>query len=66
MIFNIQAAGQTAPMLSPCVGICELDATGFCIGCHRSGSEIAQWTAFSNDQRQFVMDVLLPARELKK
>ncbi|MEM6986997.1 MAG: DUF1289 domain-containing protein [Pseudomonadota bacterium] len=31
---------------SPCTGICKLDsATGWCLGCGRSGDEIADWNA---------------------
>ena len=31
-------------LISPCVGLCKLDAaTGFCLGCARSGDEIAEW-----------------------
>ncbi len=31
-------------LTSPCVGLCKLDAaTGFCLGCARSGDEIAEW-----------------------
>lgn len=40
---------------SPCVGICQLDdATGFCVGCGRTGSEVADWLAMSDAQRDGV------------
>ncbi|MEM8878798.1 MAG: DUF1289 domain-containing protein, partial [Pseudomonadota bacterium] len=30
--------------VSPCVGLCRLDeATGYCLGCARTGDEIADW-----------------------
>jgi len=29
--------------LSPCVGVCQLDAHDRCIGCARSRAEIAAW-----------------------
>ena len=32
------------PPASPCIGVCRLDeATGFCLGCARTGEEIATW-----------------------
>jgi len=50
-------------ILSPCVGICRLDARGFCEGCYRTGDEIARWRNMSDTERSHYMDVLLPARE---
>jgi len=32
---------------SPCVNVCSLDANGFCVGCLRTGDEIARWMAMS-------------------
>lgn len=49
--------------VSPCIGVCQLDAAGYCVGCHRSGGEIAGWLGFHPDQRQHLMDHVLPARE---
>ncbi len=46
---------QTAPAPlrhSPCVGVCTLDeATGWCLGCGRTGDEIARWIAMSDPER---------------
>jgi predicted Fe-S protein YdhL (DUF1289 family) len=44
---------QTAPVQhSPCVGVCTLDgATGWCLGCGRSGDEVARWIAMSDAER---------------
>jgi predicted Fe-S protein YdhL (DUF1289 family) len=40
---------------SPCVGICQLDdATGYCLGCGRTGNEVADWLAMSDAQRDSV------------
>jgi predicted Fe-S protein YdhL (DUF1289 family)/8-oxo-dGTP pyrophosphatase MutT (NUDIX family) len=50
------------PVLSPCVGVCVLDANGLCEGCHRSGDEIAGWTAYSDAQRMHLMNEVLPQR----
>ncbi len=47
---------------TPCVKICVIDqVTGFCIGCGRTGSEIAQWPFIPEDERRSLMDTL-PAR----
>lgn len=51
------------PILSPCIGICELAPGGLCSGCLRTEEEITLWSSFSAVQREYVMDVLLPQRE---
>ena len=48
--------------LSPCIGICRLDAIGYCEGCHRTGSEIAAWMSLDAASRLRYMDEILPAR----
>jgi len=55
--------GQVRQVPSPCIGICALDAMGYCVGCHRSGDEIAGWLGFHPQWRQHLMDHVLPARE---
>ncbi len=50
------------PVLSPCIGVCELGANGLCMGCHRTTTEIAGWLSFSPAQRQYLMDIALPER----
>ena len=38
--------------ISPCTKICTTDpATGFCLGCGRTGAEIGQWMTMSRDER---------------
>ena len=49
-------------VFSPCIGLCRLDASGHCEGCHRTGSEIAAWLSFDDATRLRYMDELLPAR----
>lgn len=51
------------PILSPCIGLCQLGADGLCEGCHRSGEEIARWMSMSDAERSRMMDHVLPARE---
>ncbi len=47
---------------TPCQNLCVLDhVTGFCIGCGRSGDEIANWLYLSPAQRSALM-AELPAR----
>jgi uncharacterized protein len=50
-------------VLSPCIGICELDQAGYCAGCHRNASEIAGWSNFSDSERLRIMNYVLPSRE---
>ncbi|MEM9629185.1 MAG: DUF1289 domain-containing protein [Pseudomonadota bacterium] len=52
----------TRRSISPCVGICELDeASGYCLGCARTGDEIAAWSQADEAKRQAVW-AALPAR----
>jgi predicted Fe-S protein YdhL (DUF1289 family) len=53
-------------VLSPCVGICSLDAQGLCEGCHRTTAEIARWSQMNDDERLHLMDVVLPRREAQR
>lgn len=50
-------------VLSPCIGVCNVDATGLCEGCLRTLDEIARWSTMGDAQRLHVMDVVLPQRE---
>jgi hypothetical protein len=53
------------PVLTPCIGVCTLDPAGYCDGCFRSGDEIGAWLSMADTQRQYMMDVVLPAREAR-
>jgi uncharacterized protein len=47
---------------SPCTRVCLLDnATGWCLGCGRTGAEIAGWLAMSAAER-LALKAALPAR----
>ena len=47
---------------SPCVKICVIHPEArICIGCHRSGDEIARWSRLSSEDRRIIM-ADLPAR----
>jgi predicted Fe-S protein YdhL (DUF1289 family) len=53
---------MTAPVTSPCINICEMDAaTGWCRGCARRLDEIAGWGSAPPSQRERVFEQL-PAR----
>jgi predicted Fe-S protein YdhL (DUF1289 family) len=55
--------GTFRAILSPCIGICSLDADGYCLGCHRTSSEIARWIQMGDDERLWLMETVLPQRE---
>jgi predicted Fe-S protein YdhL (DUF1289 family) len=40
---------------SPCIKICQLDAGGICIGCHRSMQEIAAWASASDEEKRSIL-----------
>jgi predicted Fe-S protein YdhL (DUF1289 family) len=52
----------TKPVLSPCIGVCQLDEAGYCVGCHRNGDEIARWLQMTDAQRLHLMNDVLPQR----
>lgn len=44
---------------SPCVKVCVLHPeTRLCIGCRRTGDEIARWSRMSADERRAIMAAL--------
>jgi len=55
-----------APILSPCIGICQLDRDGYCEGCLRSGDEIARWISMGERERQRIMHDVLPLRKAQQ
>jgi hypothetical protein len=51
--------------LTPCRNICVIDPqTGYCIGCGRTGEEIAAWPGLPDADRRAIMD-RLPERLLR-
>src|SRR5690606_23247915 len=66
--FPIVSTGSATPPLmtatvhSPCIGVCRLDEeTGYCLGCGRTGLEVAEW-AGADDERKALIWRSLPAR----
>lgn len=53
---------QYRAVLSPCIGICNIDDDGLCAGCHRTGAEIAHWPVMNDDNRLRMLDEVLPQR----
>jgi hypothetical protein len=52
-----------APVPSPCVNICQIDAhTSVCLGCRRTLDEIAAWSRMSDADKLAVWQ-RLPGRE---
>lgn len=56
--------GFPQPVLTPCIGICELGIDGLCAGCLRSADEIARWLLMTAQERSLLMDTVLPQREV--
>jgi predicted Fe-S protein YdhL (DUF1289 family) len=53
---------QTKTIPSPCTGICTMDiALGWCLGCGRTGDEIAEWSS-AGDERRSAIWAVLPER----
>jgi predicted Fe-S protein YdhL (DUF1289 family) len=47
---------------SPCVQVCVIHpGAGICVGCYRTGDEIARWSRMTPEARREIMDAL-PAR----
>jgi len=40
---------------SPCRGVCQSDARGYCLGCLRSRQERFDWTAMNDSQKREVL-----------
>ncbi len=50
---------EAARATSPCIGICQLDAaSGYCVGCARTGAEIGGWAGMTDAERRAVLDAL--------
>lgn len=43
---------------SPCVGVCQVNNKGYCLGCLRSRNERLYWHTFSNEQRGLLLKTL--------
>ena len=57
---------EYSAVLSPCIGICNIEDDGLCAGCHRTGTEIAQWSTMHDEARLRMMDEVLPQRAARR
>ncbi len=51
---------------SPCVGICESDEKGYCLGCMRSRDERLKWQDFDSDKKQKVIKLCRQRKKRKQ
>ena len=51
---------------SPCVGVCQSDEKGYCLGCMRSRDERQKWQAFDSDKKQKVIKLCLQRKKRKQ
>lgn len=54
------------PIMTPCIGVCQIAPDQLCDGCFRTMDEIAQWSHLSDAQRQHFMDVVMVEREQQR
>jgi predicted Fe-S protein YdhL (DUF1289 family) len=50
------------PPVTPCIGICRLDAEGLCVGCRRTLAEIARWGTMDDAERRRWIAEVQPVR----
>jgi predicted Fe-S protein YdhL (DUF1289 family) len=63
MVDGMAIVPSTTLPLTPCTGVCRLDARGLCEGCLRTGDEIARWSTMDDAQKLWIMDDILPHRQ---
>lgn len=45
------------PVPNPCVGVCQSNAKGYCMGCLRSRAERQKWNAMMPAEKMKVLDL---------
>lgn len=45
--------------MSPCINVCWLGEQGLCIGCLRTLDEITDWSIYTDEEKQAVLDRIL-------
>lgn len=63
---SVRKAPLPKPIPTPCVGVCVLDASGYCRGCLRTLEEISAWVSLGEAERARLMDEVLPQRAARK
>jgi predicted Fe-S protein YdhL (DUF1289 family) len=56
------ASDRSFPPASPCINVCVLGAAGYCLGCWRTGDEIARWRDLSAAEQWQLIDTLTQRR----
>jgi predicted Fe-S protein YdhL (DUF1289 family) len=56
------ASDRSFPPASPCINVCALGVAGYCLGCLRTGDEIARWRAMSTAEQWRLLDALAQRR----
>jgi predicted Fe-S protein YdhL (DUF1289 family) len=51
---------------SPCVGMCQSDDKGHCLGCLRSRHERQEWKHFNNDEKQKIIKRCIQRKKRKQ
>ncbi len=51
---------------SPCIGICQSDTKGFCLGCMRTRDERRNWINLDSDNKQKVIKRCIQRMKRKK
>lgn len=51
------------PVENPCVGVCQSNAKGYCLGCLRSRTERQRWNDMMPSEKMRVIDVCQLRRE---
>ena len=51
---------------SPCVGVCQSDEKGFCLGCMRTRDERKEWIKLDNDNKQKVIKRCMQRKKRQK
>ena len=57
--------GPPPAIKTPCIKVCVVDGeSGLCLGCFRKLSEVAQWTRFTEAERDEILAALPDRRSL--
>ena len=60
---SISEKSEAIKMLSPCISVCKMDALDdMCVGCYRTGTEIAEWGSMNQDDQILLLDILRDRR----
>jgi predicted Fe-S protein YdhL (DUF1289 family) len=51
---------------SPCVGVCQSNEKGYCLGCMRTRDERKNWIALDNDNKQKVIKRCIQRKKRQK